>query len=257
MKKQIFSSICIAVFTVFIASFVLIMGALYGYFSDNQMKQLRVETNLAAKAVESLGEDYLKTFTDEDCRITYISEDGTVLFDNKASSSAMENHLERDEIQAAIKNGTGESSRYSKTLTERQLYCAQRLSDNSILRLSVTHVVCGIVIQSWTLPLYSIVTHYVGSKTVDYIVEGFNRAKCAMIVTTKADKISDALSDNFGTSGTIVNAVGGYSKQQKEIIYFIINHFQINRLKKIVHEIDGNAFISLQEVSDIIKAQNT
>ena len=122
---------------------------------------------------------------------------------------------------------------------------------------TILYVVCGIVIQSWILPLYSIVTYYVGSKTVDYIVEGFNRAKCAMIVTTKADKISDALSDNFGTSGTIVNAVGGYSKQQKEIVYFIINHFQINKLKKIVHEIDGNAFISLQEVSDIIKTQNT
>ena len=101
--------------------------------------------------------------------------------------------------------------------------------------------------------MYSIVTYYVGSKTVDYIVEGFNRAKCAMIVTTKADKISDALSDSFGASGTIVNAVGGYSKQAKEIVYFIINHFQINRLKKIVHEIDENAFISLQEVSDIIE----
>lgn len=122
---------------------------------------------------------------------------------------------------------------------------------------TILYVVCGIVIQSWILSLYSIVTYYVGSKTVDYIVEGFNRAKCAMIVTTKADKISDALSDNFGTSGTIVNAVGGYSKQQKEIVYFIINHFQINKLKKIVHEIDGNAFISLQEVSDIIKTQNT
>lgn len=116
----------------------------------------------------------------------------------------------------------------------------------------ILYVICGIVIQSWILPLYSIVTYYVGSKTVDYIVEGFNRAKCAMIVTTKADKISDALSDNFGASGTIVNAVGGYSKQQKEIVYFIINHFQINRLKKIVHETDKNAFISLQEVSDII-----
>ena len=77
------------------------------------------------------------------------------------------------------------------------------------------------------------------------------------MLSLKADKISDALSDNFGASGTIVNAVGGYSKQQKEIVYFIINHFQINKLKKIVHEIDGNAFISLQEVSDIIKTQNT
>ena len=115
------------------------------------------------------------------------------------------------------------------------------------------YIICGLVIHSWILPLYSIVTYYVGSKTVDYVVEGFNRAKCAMIVTTKADAITNALAESFSAGGTIVNAIGGYSKEQKEIVYFIINHFQINKLKKIVHEIDAGAFISLQEVSDIIK----
>lgn len=119
------------------------------------------------------------------------------------------------------------------------------------------YVICGIVIQSWILPLYSIVTYYVGSKTVDFIVEGFDRSKCAMIVTTKAAEISDALSESFETSGTIVKAIGGYSKKEKEIVYFIINHFQINRLKQIVHEIDETAFISLQDVSDIIKKRET
>ncbi|MCF0112020.1 MAG: YitT family protein [Erysipelotrichaceae bacterium] len=118
---------------------------------------------------------------------------------------------------------------------------------------TVLYIVCGIVIQSWILPLYSIVTYYVGSRTVDFIVEGFDRAKCAMIVTTKANDISSALSENFGAGGTIVNAVGGYSREQKEIIYFIINHFQINKLKKLVHEIDEAAFISLMDVTDIIK----
>ena len=118
------------------------------------------------------------------------------------------------------------------------------------------YVICGIVIQSWILPLYSIVTYFVGSKTVDFIVEGFNRSKCAMIVTTKAAEITSAISEQFGASGTIVKAVGGFSKENKEIIYFIINHFQINKLKQIVHGIDEKAFISLQDVSDIIKNQN-
>ncbi len=122
---------------------------------------------------------------------------------------------------------------------------------------TVLYIICGLIIQSWILPLYSIVTYYVGSKTVDYIVEGFDRSKCAMIVTTKADEISEALSDVFEASGTIVNAMGGYSKEEKKIVYFIINHFQINRLKKIVREIDENAFISLQDVSDIIRIKNT
>ena len=118
---------------------------------------------------------------------------------------------------------------------------------------TILYIICGIVIDSWILPLYSIVTYFVGSKTVDFIVEGFDRAKCAMIVTTKADEISQALSQDFQASGTIVNATGGYSKNSKQILYFIVNHFQINKMKTIVLEIDEKAFISLQDVSDIIR----
>ena len=109
------------------------------------------------------------------------------------------------------------------------------------------------MINSWILPLYSIVTYFVGSKTVDFIVEGFDRSKCAMIVTTKADEISEALSQSFQAAGTIVSATGGYSKSSKQILYFIVNHFQINKLRTIVLSIDENAFISLQDVSDIIR----
>ena len=115
------------------------------------------------------------------------------------------------------------------------------------------YIVCGLVIRSWILPLYSIVTYFVGSKTVDYIVEGFDRSKCAMIVTKKAREVSDALAESFQSGGTIVSAVGGYSGEEKQILYFIVNHFQINKLKQIVRSIDDSAFISLQDVSDIIK----
>lgn len=118
---------------------------------------------------------------------------------------------------------------------------------------TILYIICGIVIDSWILPLYSIVTYFVGSKTVDFIVEGFDRSKCAMIVTTKADEISQALSQGFQASGTIVSATGGYSKSSKQILYFIVNHFQINKLKTIVLAIDEQAFISLQDVSDIIR----
>ena len=118
---------------------------------------------------------------------------------------------------------------------------------------TILYIICGIVIRSWILPLYSIVTYFVGSKTVDFIVEGFDRSKCAMIVTTKAEEISRALAANFQAGGTIVSATGGYTKSSKQILYFIVNHFQINKLKTIVQEIDAEAFISLQDVSDIIK----
>lgn len=118
---------------------------------------------------------------------------------------------------------------------------------------TILYVVCGLIVGSWILPLYSIITYYIGSHVVDFVVEGLDRSKCAMIVTTKADELTEALGAEFHASGTIVNAIGGYSKEDKQIIYFIINHFQINKLKKIVYDIDKTAFISLQDVSDIIK----
>ena len=115
----------------------------------------------------------------------------------------------------------------------------------------VLYIICGFVIGSFILPLYSIVTYFVGSKTVDFITDGFDRSKCAMIVTTKANEITDALKENFGSSGTIVNAVGGYTKENKQIVYFILNRFQMNKLKEIIREIDEKAFISFEEVSEI------
>ena len=120
---------------------------------------------------------------------------------------------------------------------------------------AILYIVCGFVIHSWILPLYSVVTYFIGSKTVDYIVEGFDRAKCAMIVTVKATEITKAMQECFSSSGTIVKAIGGYSQKEKEIIYFIVNSFQIYKAKQIVHEIDPDAFISLHDVSDVIRKQ--
>ena len=119
----------------------------------------------------------------------------------------------------------------------------------------ILYVACGIAVSDWILPLYSIVTYFVGAKTVDFVVEGIDSSKCAMIVTTKANEISDELSKSFQSSGTIVKAIGGYSKEDKQIIYFIVNRFQINKLKTAVHSIDSSAYIALQDVSDIVPSE--
>ncbi len=140
MTKRIFRSICIVAIAVFLASLVLIMGVLYSYFSDRQMKSLKTETILCASAVEKDGLDYLNTVPNGDYRITWISSDGSVLFDNKAETDKMENHFEREEIREALANGEGESTRRSDTLMEKQLYVAQKLSDGTVLRLSESYL---------------------------------------------------------------------------------------------------------------------
>ncbi len=153
MTKRIFRSICFVAIAVFLASLVLIMGVLYSYFSDRQMKSLKTETTLCASAVEKDGLDYLNAVTNGDYRITWISADGTVLFDNKAKTDKMENHLEREEIREAIATGEGESARRSDTLMEKQLYSAQKLSDGTILRLSESYLAWWSLVLSMLQPI--------------------------------------------------------------------------------------------------------
>ncbi|MGN0165386.1 MAG: ATP-binding protein [Lachnospiraceae bacterium] len=138
MTKRIFRSICTVALIVFLSSVILIMGVLYTYFSDIQKSQLKMQTNLAAQGVEAGGMDYFKGLSTDEYRITWIDSDGTVLFDSRKDSAEMENHLEREEISEALKNGYGESTRYSKTLMERQLYAAEKLGDGTVIRLSIS-----------------------------------------------------------------------------------------------------------------------
>ena len=118
----------------------------------------------------------------------------------------------------------------------------------------ILYVICGVIIKSWVLPLYSIVTYMAALKTIDFIVDGFDRAKAAMIVTKKPKEISRTLSESFESGTTIMEATGGYSHNQTAVVYFVINRFQIGKMKEIVHHIDPQAYITVNEVADIYKA---
>lgn len=113
------------------------------------------------------------------------------------------------------------------------------------------YIVAGIIIGSWILPLYSIITYFAALETMDFIVEGIDRAKSAMIITTKDEEISKALMKEFGSGSTIIDAKGGFSNSEKKIIYFVVNRFQIPRLKQIVSAIDKEAYVTISEVADI------
>lgn len=117
----------------------------------------------------------------------------------------------------------------------------------------ILYIVCGIIMKSWILPLYSIVTYMAALKTVDFIVEGFDRAKSVIIVTERPDEVCRILSDTFEQGMTIIDAKGYYSASQKSVIYIVLNRFQIIRMKDIVHETDPGAYISISEVADVFK----
>lgn len=115
----------------------------------------------------------------------------------------------------------------------------------------ILYIICGIVIRSWILPLYSIVTYAAALKTVDFMVEGFDRAKGAMIVTSKPDEICEVLTEAFESGMTKISAKGGYSDKDLTVVYFVVNRFQVAKMQEIVHEIDRNAYITISEVADV------
>ena len=118
----------------------------------------------------------------------------------------------------------------------------------------ILYVICGILLESWILPLYSVVTYAMGLKAVDFIVEGVDRSKSAMIVTEKPDEICSALSKAFESGVTKIDAKGGFSGQPKTVIYFVVNRFQIGKMKSIIKEIDSKAYVTISEVADVFKS---
>ena len=119
----------------------------------------------------------------------------------------------------------------------------------------VLYTICGVVLHNWIFPLYSIVTYAAALKAVDFIVDGLDKAKCAVIITTRPTEICRELGETFETGSTRLAAQGGYSNLDKTMIYFIVNRFQVVKLRELVHEIDPQAYITISEVADVFHAE--
>ena len=116
------------------------------------------------------------------------------------------------------------------------------------------YVIAGVLLDSWILPLYSIVTYGAALKTIDFIVEGLDRSKAAMIITEQPNEMCQKLSDEFECGITTFGAKGFYSDSEKTVIYIIVNRFQIGKMKRIVHEFDPLAYVTITEVADVFSA---
>ena len=118
----------------------------------------------------------------------------------------------------------------------------------------ILYLASGVILKSWILPLYSIVTYAAALKTIDFIVEGIDRSKAALIVTNKPDIICEKLSDEFECGITLMDAKGYYSNSDKTVIYIIVNRFQITKLRTMIHRLDKKAYISISEVADVFSS---
>lgn len=143
MTKKIFKSIILVAGIVLVASIVIIMGVLYQYFGEVQENQMKDELSISSVAVEEDGITYLSKLESNSFRITWIKADGTVIYDTKNGAETMENHADRDEFRQALSSGEGEGTRYSSTLLENTMYCAKRLNDGTVLRISMSRASAG------------------------------------------------------------------------------------------------------------------
>ncbi len=180
MRQKIFKSICVAALSVFLVSLIFIMGICYHYFSNLQKEQLKNETELAAQGVALSGEKYFDGIKTDDYRITWIDANGNVLYDNEVNTEKMENHLEREEVQEAIEEGYGEADRYSSTLAVKQMYAAKRLSDGSVLRVSIEQMAVWTLVLGFAQPICIViiialaVSFILASRLAKKIVEPIN-----------------------------------------------------------------------------------
>ncbi len=181
MTKKIFRSIVIVAASVLLASLVIISSCFYEYFGRLQRQEMKDELYLAATAVEHGGEDYLKNISSGHFRLSLIAKDGSVLYDTAADAESLENHGGREEIKQALESGEGESIRYSSTLLQKTIYCAKRLDDGRVLRISVSRATVGAIAMGMISPIIAvgvgalILSGVLASRLAKRIVEPLNK----------------------------------------------------------------------------------
>lgn len=180
MTKKIFRSIIAVALVVLVASLSITCSFLYDYFNKLQVTQLKEELSLVANNVQKLGVEYFDNFDSSVFRFTLIANDGSVIYDSKANPDDLENHLDREEISEAFKNGSGSSARYSSTLTQKTFYEATLLNNGTVLRVSINQVTVGALILSMLPVICAIiiicaaVTLFMSQKMAKSIVKPFN-----------------------------------------------------------------------------------
>ena len=157
VTKKIFKSNILVAAAVLIFGIACVMAILYQHFGKEINGELKKEASYLSYGVEQEGIDYLKQINEKDDRITYIAEDGTVLYDNMADVESMENHSERKEVQEALKTGSGYAERTSKTLAQKTIYYALRLPDHSVLRVSSTQFSIFVLLMELIPPIIGII----------------------------------------------------------------------------------------------------
>lgn len=210
MTKKIFRSIIAVAMIVLISSLIIASSFLYDYFNKTQITQLKDELSLAAVNADKLGTEYFNNYNSSVFRFTLVSADGTVLYDSQVKAEDMENHLEREEIAEALKNGSGSSARYSFTLTERTIYEAVLLENGNVLRISTNQVTVGVLILGMLPAICAIVL-------ISIVVSLILSDKMAKSIVKPLDKIDLENPESNETYEELTPILTKINKQHKQI----------------------------------------
>ena len=112
------------------------------------------------------------------------------------------------------------------------------------------YAVAGLVF-GWESAMYSVLTYIIGSKVIDSVMEGFNSSKSVRIISDNAGAIGEQLIERLDISVTYLQAIGGYTGTDKDLIYCVISRLELPKMLDIVKEIDPRAFVSVVDVHEV------
>ena len=210
MTKRIFRSIMLVSAVCMVTGLAFLMGVLYHFFGNQLEKELKAEASYLELAVEENGESVLEKLPKNSARVTWIAEDGTVIFDNKADAFDMSNHNDREEIKDAQKNGAGTSVRQSDTLGEKTVYYAKRLSDNSILRISSDQYTVIALLKQLILPAVCVLVLMI-------LLGAFFASRLSKHIVTPLNELDLEHPDEIDTYDEMAPFITKINKQQKTI----------------------------------------
>lgn len=210
MTKKIFKSTVLVSASVLILGIAFVLGILYQHFGKQLDTELAREASYLAYGVEQQGEEYLQQLKNTDSRITYIGEDGTVLYDNEADAAEMENHKDREEFQEALATGAGEAQRISGTLSEKTVYYAKRLSDNSVLRVASTQYSAFALVLQLVQPVLCIIF-------VMLILAGIFASRIAGKIVEPINELDLEKPDENEVYEEVAPLLGKISRQNRQI----------------------------------------
>lgn len=108
------------------------------------------------------------------------------------------------------------------------------------------------LIFSWDKAMYSLIAYFIAFKVIDITIEGLDEAKAAIIISDYPDDIAGAITCRLGRGVTYLNGTGGYSKEDKKVLYSVITRIEVAKLKSIIFDKDPNAFVTVSDVSDMM-----